>query len=304
MIELRFSELKPPAKEPHKTLYCDLRGITDPVYLGLGTWIFNYDSVTLYMQVTGSGTGWTIGSTNLGSLSAGNNFRKEIGRFAAKAKPSGENTDTITVTLNAYTDSGYSNLKWTFDKSVSVFFFDSTDPSWTTDELDNFDDYTRQDWSCFHGVATPFPDGYQPCGYIGYCRPSSAVFRSAPYSLQKYCNHTSTDGQDNDGFFKTFTLPDKDLVLVIADVFLTGGSTNTNGFYIEHGNTNPPSQSSNGIELNTVIDSVPKGVWVRLIARLPRNITEEIRLGYRCLYGGYSNIRFYMDDFKIISRDN
>jgi len=49
MIELRFSNVKPPAKEPHKTFYCDLRDVTDPVYLGLGTWIFNYDSVTLYM---------------------------------------------------------------------------------------------------------------------------------------------------------------------------------------------------------------------------------------------------------------
>lgn len=306
MIELRFSDVKPPAKEPHKTFYCDLRDVTDPVYLGLGTWIFNHDSVTLYMQVTGSGVGWTMGSTNLGSISAGGNFRKEITRFAQKAKPSGEINDTIIVTLNAYTDSGYSNLKWTFEKTVSVFFFDSTDPSWTTDELDDFDDYTRQGWLCFHGISGAWPPGIHPCGYVvgAYCRPSASVFRSAPYSLQKSCNHTSASGHDKDGFFKTFTIPDKDEIFMIADVYIVMPYSDTRGFYLSHGNTNPPTWFENGVELNTVTDNTPTGKWVRLVAPLPRNVTEELRVGYRGNYGGYSNIRFYMDDFKIISRDN
>ncbi len=304
MIELRFSDVKPPSKEPHKTFYCDLRDVTDPVYMGLGTWIFNHDSVTLYMQVTGSGVDWTIGSTNLGSISAGSNFRKEITRFAQKAKPSGEVNDTIIVTLNAYTDSGYSNLKWTFEKTVSVFFFDSTDPSWTTDELDDFDDYTRQGWACFVGYSGAFPPGNHPCGYLGYCRPSSSVSRSAPYSLQKFCNHTSAPGQDNHGFFKTFTIPDKDEIYMIADIYLVMTSSNTRGFYLSHGNTNPPNWRENGVELNTLTDNTPTGKWVRLVAPLPRNVTEELRVGYRGNYGMFSSVRFYMDDFKIISRDN
>jgi len=195
-------------------------------------------------------------------------------------------------------------LKWTFDKTVSVFFFDSTDPSWTTDEWDDFDDFTRQGWSCFRGFATPFPDGYQPCGYIGYCRPSANVSRSAPYSLQKYCNHTSAQGQDNDGFFKTFTIPDKDEIFMIADIYIVMPYSNTRGFYLSHGNTNPPNQFENGVELNTVTDSVPTDTWVRMVALLPRDVEEELRVGYRGNYGAYSNIRFYMDDFKIISRDN
>ncbi len=298
MIELRFSELKPPAKEPHKTFYCDLRDVTDPVYLGLGTWIFNHDSVTLYMQVTGSGTGWTIGSTNLGSLLAGNNFRKEIGRFASKAKPSGETTDTITVTLNAYTDGGYSNLKWTFEKSVEVFFFDSTDPSWTTDELDNFDDGTVQGWGCYRR------DVGENCGFVGYCRVNSTVSRSPPNSLQKYCNNTSASGDDVEGFYKTFTLPDKDLVLMIADVYFVGNATSVRGFYLSHGNTLIPLLLENGVEINSCFNDTPKSTWVRLIARLPRNITEQLRVGYKCLHGAWANVRFYMDDFKIISRDN
>lgn len=286
----------PAEPSAHKTQYCDLRDVPDPMYLGLGALIYNYDSIGLYMQITGEGIGWTIGTTNLGVLGSGSSFRREITRFAEKAKRSGEGNDSVTVTLNAYTDSGYTNLKWTYDKTIVIHFFDSTDPSWTTDVLNNFDDGTTQGWGCFPTV---------PCGYLGKCEASPNYYRSAPNSMMKYCDHTSTPSLWFGGFYKPFNIPDKDEVYVIADMIFTGGSTDYEGFYIEVGNTNPPGATSNGIKFNYVRNDTPKNIWIRLVAPLPRGESNlEIRVGVEYWYAAYSNTRFYMDDFKIISRDN
>ena len=301
MVEFRVGDPNEAFSRGHKTQYCDLRGSSDPMSLGMGVHMFNYDSVALYMQITGSGTGWTIGSWNLGSIGPGGNQYRVINGFATKPKKSGEGDDSVTVTLNAYTDAGYSDLKWTYNRVVSLFFLDSTDPSWTTDELDNFDDGTVQGWNCFNS-------GFSGCGYATppACLVSTNVFRSAPYSMLKFCNHTSSWNYETSGFFKTFTLPDKDEIYMIADVYLThsGGGMSERGFFLEHGNTKPIPQTSDGVILNLVLENIPESAWRRLVARLPRNVTEELRVGFKCRYQGFTNNRFYMDDFKIISRDN
>lgn len=289
----------PAEPSTHKTQYCDLRSITDPMYIGMGFRVFNYDSIGLYIQITGSGIDWTIGTTNFGILGSGSSFLKEITRFAEKAKRPSEGNDSVIITLNAYTDAGYSNLKWTYDKTVIIHFFDSTDPSWTTDELSDFDDFTTQGWNCFRTVA---------CGYLGYCRANNLVFRSAPYSLQKYCDHTSTPSYEEGGFYKHFNIPDKDEVYALADLYIgiVSGTTNEEGLYIDVGNTAaPPDIPSNGVKFNYVRNDVPINKWLRLVAPLPPGeINLEVRFGYILHYGAYTNIRFHMDDFKIISRDN
>ena len=70
-IELRLSDVDPPAPEPKRTIYRDIVNLPDPAKFGLTIRYFNYDDVGLYFQITGSATGYTFGTVNLGLLASG-----------------------------------------------------------------------------------------------------------------------------------------------------------------------------------------------------------------------------------------
>ncbi|MCL6579207.1 MAG: hypothetical protein K6T73_07455, partial [Candidatus Bathyarchaeota archaeon] len=86
-IELRLSDVDPPAPEPKRTIYRDIANLPDPVKLGLTIRYFNHDDVGLYFQITGSGTGYTFGTVNLGLLASGKNAYINLDEFASRAKP-------------------------------------------------------------------------------------------------------------------------------------------------------------------------------------------------------------------------
>lgn len=169
-----------------RSIYGDLPNLPDPLKLGLSVRIFNYDSVSLYMQVLGAGTGWTFTTTNAGVLAAGSNMVVNIDQFGSRAKPAAETLESVTITLKAYTDAGYSALKWTYDRVVSVVLIKSDDGSWAVDQLDNFDDGTVQGWA----VAN---ENNNTGGYPQIAVDSAQAL-SAPYSLKmtQLCNAAHT----------------------------------------------------------------------------------------------------------------
>jgi len=151
-IDLRLSNVDPPDPEPKRTIYRDIVNLPDPAKFGLTIRYFNYDDVGLYFQITGSATGYTFGTVNLGLLASGANAYINLDEFASRAKPStgdlpnGEKEENITLILKAYTDSGYTNLKWTYERVVTVHWINSADATFTVDELDDFDDGLYHDW--------------------------------------------------------------------------------------------------------------------------------------------------------------
>jgi hypothetical protein len=64
--------------------------------------------------------------------------------------------ENITLILKAYTDSGYTNLKWTYERIVTVYWINSLDAAWTVDMLNNFDDGTTQGWTGDGSTDKPF----------------------------------------------------------------------------------------------------------------------------------------------------
>jgi len=144
---MRFSDVDPPASEPKRTIYADTVNLPDPVKLGLVVRIFNYDEANLFMKVDGSHVNWTVTTKSLSQVLPGTNAYFNLDQFASRAKPTSETVETITVRLRAYTDVGYTDLKWTFERNITVYFIKTDDGSWTLDELDNFDDGTVQGWS-------------------------------------------------------------------------------------------------------------------------------------------------------------
>jgi len=183
-IDLRLSNVAPPLPEPPKTVYGDLVNIPDPIKLNQNVSIYNYDDVALYMKVDGYATGWTFTTNNLGSLGSGANMTRYLDRFGSRAKPGAETTETVTFRLRAYTDSGYTNLKWTFERVVTIILIKSDDGSWTQDFYDNFDDGTVMGWA----VANESNNG---AGYPKIqVRTDYAL--SLPNSIRQVCQYTSS----------------------------------------------------------------------------------------------------------------
>jgi len=239
-IELRLSDVEPPALEPKRTIYRDIVNLPDPVKLGITIRYFNHDDVGLYFQITGSGTGYTFGTVNLGLLASGTNAYKNLDEFASKAKPSagdlpsGEKEENITLTLKAYTDSGYTDLKWTFERIVTVHWINSADAAFTVDALNNFDDGTVQGWAITTGslgVATDY-------------------VLSTPYSLKGIRNDGIVD-VGYEAYLNYFRiLKDSDVLIHCGyyDTFPGGGGS-----------------------LDSTTDFVPRDKWMRAVVPLPKN---------------------------------
>jgi hypothetical protein len=300
-IELRLSNIDPPLPDPPRTIYRDIVNLPDPVKLGITIRYFNHDDVGLYFQITGSGTGYTFGTVNLGLLASGADAYKNLDEFASRAKPSpsdlpnGEKEENITLILKAYTDSGYTNLKWTFERVVTVHWINSADPAFTVEVLNNFDDGTSQGWS-----------GYCYCPTVGGCPGTFAVVTdyvlSPPYSIR----YTGLQGySETVGFEKSLTTPNKDKIFAIIDVRVAAPS------YACKLRVYADSTLLVGLGCLTVddgcvpapaADCIPKNKWTRIVVPLPKNTTLTIKIYFTGRTVSGQSIQAWMDDFKLISK--
>jgi len=315
-IELRLSDVDPPVAEPKRTIYRDIVNLPDPVKLGITVRYFNYDDVGLYMQITGSGTGYTFGTVNLGLLGSGSNAYINLDEFASKTKPStgdlpnGELEENITLTLKAYTDSGYSTLKWTYERIVTVHWINSADAAFTVDELDNFDDGTVQGWAVANelGNVSPYPTIGVATDYV----------LSTSYSCkmrQGWAADTTADYQVRGRLYKSFTTPNKDVVYAIIDFrfgkwsYLSGDAYPYTKYQCKQSGTTILVYLGRPYDASAT-DYVPVNKWMRVVVPLPKNQTVEIRIvtdwcskhGSSIAIGFRHGIDTYIDDFKIISK--
>ncbi len=306
-IELRLSDVEPPEPEPKRTIYRDIVNLPDPVNLGLTIRYFNHDDVDLYMQITGSCAGYTFGTVNLGLLGTGANAYQNLDEFASRAKPSvgdlpdGEMEENITLTLKAYTDAGYSELKWTFERVVTVHWINSADDAFTVDELDNFDDGTVQGWAVANeeGNDAAYPQLHVVSDYV----------LSALYSIRMTQLSSAAATRVRGRLYKSFTTPDKDVVYAIINFRLSRVTTPNDWNRIK--NFRVQKNTDLLIFLGRpydaegfVADYVPRDKWMRVVVPLPKNISVEVRLVLE--FFGYAALVYYsylwIDDFKIISK--
>jgi hypothetical protein len=297
-IELRLSNVDPPLPDPPRTIYRDIVNLPNPVKLGITIRYFNHDDVDLYFQITGSAPGYTFGTVNLGLLASGANAYMNLDEFASRAKPSpsdlpnGEKEENITLILKAYTDSNYTNLKWTYERVVTVHWINSADPAFTVDVLNNFDDGTVQGWTAVAELNAS----------VSLAVATDYVL-SPPYSLKNTVSGTYPGGaQTRARIEKSFTTPNKDIVYAIMDIRMLHG-TGQGGIQ----NCRVQRDSTLLIFLGRPYDGtlssyVPENKWIRIVVPLPKNTTLEIRLIQEALAGTGTAWQLWLDDFKIISK--
>jgi hypothetical protein len=319
-IDLRLSDVDPPASEPSRTIYRDINNLPDPVQLGITARYFNHDSVTLYFQLTGSATGYTFGTVNLGSLAAGTDAYQNCDQLASRAKPSasalpnGEMEETVTLTLKAYTDSGYSNLKWTFSRNVTVHWINSADPAFTVNELDNFDDGTVEGWAGQHIGDSGFtPYTISVAVATDYVLSPAYSCKLTDTSAQIGASPSNYDWIESE-LYKSFTTPDKSTIYAIIDARISGTASGASGIS-HYGKRLQILQDTTpliylGQTPNLVASAYfPADKWVRIVVPLPKSTTLTLRVRgavYITFTSWGSSTQFinniWLDDFKLLSK--
>jgi len=299
-IELRLSDIEPPNPEPPRTIYRDIESLPDPMLLGLTIRAYNYDDVALYFQITGSHPDYTFNTVNLGRVGSGANIKRNLDEFASRARPAVETEEVITLILRAYTDSGYTDLKHTYQRSVTVVIINSADGSWTIDEHDDFDDGTVQGWAvaCEYNCASGYPTLTVVTDYV----------LSPPNSLRAAnCSLSLTYAM---GFrvYKSFTTPDRNTVYAILNIRLgrTATTTYINAVRTTRNTTVLVQIGNKWVSWTTrrSADYAPLNKWMRIVVPLPRNATVEISVRTQWTQDAIPQEgRLWLDDFKIISRD-
>lgn len=294
-IELRFTNVDPPAKEPHRTIYRDRESLPDPMLLGLTIRYFNYDSINLYFRITGSAAGYTFDDVALGLLGPGTNAYKDLEHFASRAKPGAALTEFIGVILTAYTDVGYTNLQWTYTRVCSVVIIDSTDGSWTQDELDNFDDGTIQGWAVTNELGN--------VGGLPTITVVNDFVLSPPWAVMMKQRKDVASARAR--LWKQFTTPDKNQVYAIINWRISDNDHAVVGHkYLEM-----RRDAIILIYLGTTaggltVDQLPTLDWKRTVFPLLRDTILEVQIAHHWTSNPFVREAYlWMDDFKIISKD-
>jgi len=271
-IDLKVSEIDPPS------IVMDVVNLPDPVYLGFTITAYNYDAVNLYFRITGSGTGWTFTTVDLGLINSGTNKRQNLDDFCHRARPASETSEQIQLILRAYTDAGYTDLKWTFTKTIDVWWIKSDDGSWTEDLLNNFDDGTLQGWA--------------QSGLEAFAVATDYVL-STPYSARMNDGLGGGSGTTTGYMYKSVNTADRNNVIWIVDARIRVINGVCDYLNLQNGAT----------ILVTLGGNVPEDKWLRLIALLPKNTSVELRIFEQITVtlNGYCYIN--VDDIRIISKD-
>ena len=292
-IDLRFSDVDPPKQEPKRTIYRDINSMPNPMLLGLTCRIFNWDSVSLYFKIRGSAAGYTFTTKSLGILGASTDKYYNCDQFASREKPASALEEDIVVSIDAYTDAGYTILKWTFDRTVHVMFINSSDGSWTFNYNDNFDDGTVMGWASRYTGGAAIS-----------CVASTDTVVSPSYACRHAGSVTIIGTVRSTEFHKTITTPNG-----VTQCFL-------NICVREKKSTEAISAlrciiTFNGQQLvylgpttDVVADRFPSLRWVRILCVLPANTTAELVIVtvVRCNTSGQADYFNYIDDVQVISK--
>ncbi|RLF82397.1 hypothetical protein DRN38_00055 [Thermococci archaeon] len=160
-----------------KTIYIDCYGLPDIITLGIEFKYNNYDDETLYFKIRAESESpyWSFAEAKtLGSLGSGGSAYALWDNMGQRSNPNSDLEETIKLILEAYRDSNYTELKWTFSRLVTIRFL--YPPNWTIWDEDNFDAGDTEGW-----------EGYIEQGYVHErTGVSSAYALSPPYSLLSY----------------------------------------------------------------------------------------------------------------------
>lgn len=127
--------------------YQDIVDMPDPIVTSFGIQVYNYTTITIYIKMGGAGTGWNWATPpQLGSVASGGNVYFIAKDLGSRAKPGSAVDDSITLTVRAYSDAGYT-LEIGDGYPIIVTYHWLNSAAMSLLDLDNFDGGTLEGWS-------------------------------------------------------------------------------------------------------------------------------------------------------------
>jgi len=310
--------------DPHS--YQDILDMPDPINVSFGIRIFNYTATTLYFTAQGSGSEnagakWTWGAVQqLGSIGSGANSYFTLSNLGSRVKPASAVDDSITITVRAYSDAGYTTEVGSGYPILITYHWIKSD-TLTLLDLDNFDGGTLENW------AVAASEGGNDAGYPTLAIDTSYVLSSPNSALmyhRKYlAPHTTVTFQGY--IYKTFNIPACTKAYFLGNIKIRGGNANAG----------PSSTRTSDVEIlqmcygagDTILSELRNRVfylqqtgvppvwwyhttnWVRWLGVLPVNQAIEVRLRIRhtlstTVSNGYqageSRSYNWFDDLKVV----
>jgi len=145
------------------TIVIDRTRAADPVTYNFKLKIKNQGTSTVYYKLTESSGVWSISSPSNGELgSVGSGSSKIFDITLQRALPTSDVVETIDLTLEAYSDSGYTNLVDSVSFSMTAILADIH--SWPSYTKYDFDDGTAQGWT-LSGASIQSDKSIEASGY-------------------------------------------------------------------------------------------------------------------------------------------
>lgn len=297
-IELRFTSTPPPDPEPDYWILMDIVDMPNPIPFAITIHYYNSYSTTLYFEVTGNGTNYNFTTVRLGSLSAGGHAYKNLQDFFTRENPqtitTGELNESVDITLKAYADSDYSNLKFVFTRTLHIKLLDSNSFIFNVVLLDDFDDGTITGWSASgYGTSLLLSPEYPLSG-------SYSLLARGKYHSVSTGKYTVTASKDLDlsnitsGYaIFNFRISETSSYVYIKSITIYQDNKTLLFLGI-------PYSSSSTQEL-------PVNQWLRAVVPISggKATTIKITATFRVLYvssGRTCYSYLYLDDFKVISK--
>ena len=145
-------------------IYIDMTYLPDPITHKFWLTIQNQSLSTLYFKIICNITNWSLDTPadgKLGSVAAG--ATKAFTPIITRSKPASETTDSGILTIEAYTDSNYTNKIGEDTLNVTVYIEDLE--SWTDVIKSDFDDGTEQGWTLAPDMSIANDESVEVGGY-------------------------------------------------------------------------------------------------------------------------------------------
>jgi len=145
-------------------IFIDYSNLPDTIQHTFFITIRNQSVSNLYFKITSFISNWTVTSPTDGKLGeVGSGATSAFVVTISRSKPATETIDTGYLRIEAFTDSGYTNLVGYVDLNVTIYIEDLE--NWTDVIINSFDDGTQQGWSLSGGLSIANDRSIEVGGY-------------------------------------------------------------------------------------------------------------------------------------------
>lgn len=259
----------------------------DPLRMQIALQIKNQEASAFYFKVdqfAAPPSGWAIQPRYVGLIQVdetGQFVYDNVSRSRPVSIPQGRLTESISLMVQAYYDSGYTSLYSQDDFTVAFNFLDLTSTQWTVIYHDNFDDKQTRNWTSV---------SYGGGSYSATIDVTDIYYRSFQYSL-RLDTYASWNCYCCGGYKKIFDIGSVQEVYLIYSIRSEDWLAHYDRGVTINGTTCFRSDNP----------ALERNVWFQVALRLRPSETNIVEI-WSCNTGGLIHTYSYLDDVYVIAK--